>query len=417
MRGHGPGAFPPPTVAAVPVALQDIPIYKQGLGTVAALNTVIVKPQVNGPLIDIDYHEGQFVNKGAVLADIDPRPFQVQVQQAQAALERDDAQLKVAQVNLRRDLLLQKAQVIAQQQLDAQKALVGQLQGSVAVDQSQLAAAKLNLSYTHIRAPISGIAGLRQVDIGNMVTSTDPNGIVVLTQIHPIAATFTLPEKDLQEVLQAMHGGHPLQVQALSSDQNQLLDTGELRAISNQINTTTGTEQLKAVFPNLKGQLWPNQFINVRLLLRTLSNATVIPTAAIERNNSQVFVYVIQQGPPGAAKGHGGNAGPASHPAAAAQQTRQHSQSARHQPPAGQNGPAAPNGRPRQIAVIRNVQVALTEGNLSVINGGLQPGELVVVDGQDQIRPNGPVNVQLQHMPELQLQNSQAQGAQASNQP
>lgn len=359
-RGGGrtsAAGLPPVTVSTVPASVQNVPIYEEGLGTVTALNTVTVKAQVDGQLTSVAFREGQFVHAGDLLAQVDPRPFQVQLQQAQATLARDEAQLRVAQVNLARDQKLQAAQVIAQQELDAQQALVGQLQGSVQMDQAQIASARLNLTYSRITAPISGRVGLRLVDVGNIVHNTDTTGIVVITQMQPIAVTFTLPEKDLPQ-LQRSLGGGSLQVEAYDSNNEKLIAPGRVVALSNQINTTTGTELIKAVFDNPDNRLWPNQFVNIRLLLRVDRDATVVPAAAIEHGPKGDYAFVIE---------------------------------------------------PNQTARLQPVTVGDSEGNLAVIRDGLKPGQNVVTDGQDRLENGSKVRAQPGAMPALQLHGN-AQG-------
>lgn len=350
-RAHAGGAAPV-TVSAVRATRQDVPFYEQGLGTVTALNTVAVKSRVDGQLVKIAFQEGQYVHAGDLLAQVDPRPFEVQLQQADATLARDEAQLKVAQVNLARDEKLKAAQVIAQQELDAQSALVGQLQGSVQMDQAQIASAKLNLAYSRITAPISGRVGLRQVDVGNIVHAADANGIVILTQVQPIAVDFTLPEKDLPELRHSMAAG-TLQVDAFDSDNQTRIATGHVAALSNQINTTTGTEEIKATFDNADNRLWPNQFVNIRLLMRVDRNALVVPAAAISRGPQGTYTFVIGAD---------------------------------------------------QSVTMQPVDVAYTEGNLAVIRQGLHAGQVVVTDGQDRLENGSRVHSQISQPPALKLQ-------------
>jgi len=354
---HGrAGGLAPVTVSAVHVTRQDVPFYEQGLGTVTALNTVAVKSRVDGQLVRVAFQEGQFVHAGDLLAQVDPRPFEVQVQQAEATLARDEAQLKVAQVNLARDEKLQAAQVIAQQELDTQSALVGQLQGSVKMDQAQIAAAKLNLTYSRITAPISGRVGLRLVDVGNVVHASDTTGIVILTQVQPIAVDFTLPEKDLPELRRSMNAG-TLKVDAFDSDNQTHLATGRVVALSNEINTTTGTEQIKAVFDNAGNRLWPNQFVNIRLLMRVDRNALTVPAAAISRGPQGTYTFVIG---------------------------------------------------PDQTVKMQPVEVAYMEGNLAIIRQGLQAGQAIVTDGQDRLENGAHVRAQISQPPALKLQQPRA---------
>ncbi len=257
------------TVVPVGVATaerRDVPVYLKGLGSVTASNTVSVKSRVDGQLAQVNFKEGQNVNKGELLAVIDPRPFQVALDQAQATLFRDQAQLKDAQLNYTRfKSLLDESGAVSQQQVDTQKATANQLEGTVRADQALIDNAKLNLAYCHITAPLSGRIGLRLVDVGNMVHAADPNPLLVITQVRPIAVLFTLPEDNLPTVAQHMRQG-TLPVEAYSRDDQTKLATGTLLTIDNQIDQTTGTGKLKAMFDNPDGALWPNQFVNVRLL-------------------------------------------------------------------------------------------------------------------------------------------------------
>src|SRR5246500_1300181 len=269
-----------PQVVQVAVATaerRDFPVYLSGLGNVQAWNTVSLKSRVDGQIVEIAFKEGQFVKQGDLLLVIDPRPYQVQLEQAQAALARDQAQLKNAQLDYDRYQGLVKDGVIPQQKFDTQRALVNQLQGTVQTDQAAIDTAKLQLVYTRITSPVSGRIGLRLVDIGNMVHATDTNALLVITQLQPIAVVFTLPEDVLPTVAQHMRGG-ALTVEAYSRDDATKIATGKLLTIDNQIDQTTGTGKLKAVFENTDNALWPNQFVNAHLLLETRKEATGIPS-------------------------------------------------------------------------------------------------------------------------------------------
>jgi membrane fusion protein, multidrug efflux system len=331
---------------AVPVAVikaesRDLPVYLNGLGAVEAFNTVVIKSRLDGQLVQVPIKEGQQVSKGQLLAVIDPRPYEVALAQAVANLNKDLANLKDANTNLVRFQALYKEGVIAKQQLDTQDSLVGQLTGTIGVDQAQIDNAKLNLVYTRVTAPVSGRVGLRQIDVGNMVHASDPNGMLVVTQLQPIAATFTLAEDNLQTVSQHMHTA-TLQVDAYSRDDQTKLASGTLLTIDNQIDATTGTGKLKAVFPNLDQSLWPNQFVNIHLLLEVHKNVTVLPAAAIQRGPQGSYVFVV---------------------------------------------------KPDKTVDMRVVTTGLSVGSVTAIDSGLSPGETVVTDGQDKLQAGAKVDI------------------------
>ncbi len=332
-------------VTVAPALRQDLPIYLNGLGSVEAFYTVSVKSRVDGQLVQVKFREGDFAKKGALLAVIDTRPYQVQLDQAQAQLFRDQASLRDAQLNYERfKSLLQDSGAMSQQQVDTQKATVDQLQGTVRNDQAMVENAKLNLVYCHITAPESGRIGLRLVDPGNMVHASDANPMLVITQLQPITAVFTLPEDQLPTVAQHMRKG-TLQVDAFSRDDQTKLATGKLLTIDNQIDQTTGTGRLKAVFDNKNNELWPNQFVNVHLLLETRKNATVIPSAAVQRGPQGSYVYVVKQD---------------------------------------------------KTAEVRPVNIAITQGNIAEIASGISPDESVVTDGQDKLEAGSRVEPHVQ---------------------
>jgi multidrug efflux system membrane fusion protein len=337
----------------IPVAVAqahqgDMPVYLQGLGTVTAFNTVTVKPRVDGQLKTVNFKEGQVVHQGEVLATIDPEPFQVALQQAtgnldqaKGTLAKDEAALRDAQVNYVRDQQLYKESIIAKQQLDTQQATADQIRGSIEADNAAIAAAnaaiasaRLNLTYTNITAPLSGRIGLRLVDAGNMVHAADPNGLAVITQLQPIAVLFTIPEDQLPQVLQKLREGAKMRADAYDRDQRQELAQGTLLTVDNQIDTTTGTSRLKAVFPNENAALFPNQFVNVKLWLDTKRNAIIVPAVAIQRGPTGTFVYTVNQD---------------------------------------------------STVTTRPVKIGLTEGNDVTIDDGLQTGETVVVDGAEKL--------------------------------
>lgn len=338
-RGRGAGGGAPASVGVVPVMKQNVPFYLTGLGSVTAFNTVTVHSRVDGQLMKVYFQEGQFVHAGDALADIDPRPYQVALSQAQGQLAKDVASQNDAKTNLTRYQSLYQDGVIAKQQLDTQQSAVGQSDGAVQADQAQIDNEKLQLTYSHVTSPIDGRIGLRLVDAGNIVHAADPNGMLVITQVTPISVVFTLPEDNLPQVVDEMRKG-TLQVEAYSRDNNVKLAEGTLKTLDNQIDQTTGTVRLKAEFPNTDLSLWPNQFVNVRLFLSVRKDALVIPTATIQNGAQGSFVYVV-----------------------------------------GEDSKAE----------ARPIQVDFAEGNLSVIRQGLQAGEQVVFDGQDKLLPGARV--------------------------
>jgi multidrug efflux system membrane fusion protein len=338
--GGRAGAGGPVSVAVVPALKQNIPYYLSGLGSVVPFNTVTVKSRVDGQLQKVHFTEGQFVREGDVLAEIDSRPFQVALEQMEGQLARDQAQLNNARVDYGRYDQLHKEGVVAQQQVDTQNATVGQLEGAVRADQAQIDNQKLQLVYCRITAPLGGRVGLRLVDQGNMVRASDPNGLVVITQVQPIAALFTLPEDSIQEVIQHMKK-ETLAVEAYSRDDQTKLETGKLLTIDNQIDPTTGTVRFKSEFDNHDLSLWPNQFINVRLMLTVRKDAIVIPLAAVQRGTQGTYVYTVKNG----------------------------------------------------TANMELVKVDMTQGNISLIASGVAEGDQVVVDGQDRLQPGTKVEV------------------------
>jgi multidrug efflux system membrane fusion protein len=329
---------------AVPVTLakvekKDVPVWLEGLGTVAAWQQVTVRAQVDGRLDKVLFTEGQFVHKGDVLAQIDPRPFAAQLHQAEGALARDRAQLHDAQINLERYRSLLAGKLIAEQQVDDQAALAGQVEGGVHADEAQIETAHLNLDYARVRSPLDGIVGVRQVDAGNLVHATDPNGLVVITELDPAALFVTLPEDVLPQVTAAMARG-AVDVEAWSRDGSMQLGSGTLYVIDNQINQATATLRLKCKLPNPDRKLWPNQFVKARLLVETRQGAIVIPGSAVQRGPQGTFVYL-----------------------------------------------AGPDNKAQQ----RPIEVALNVGDLAIIGKGVSPGESVVVEGQNQLRPGAPL--------------------------
>ena len=341
-RANAPQAV---QVTVAPAQKQDLPIYLTGLGSVEAYYTVSVKSRVDGQLVDVKFKEGESVKKGALLAIIDPRPYQVQLNQAQAQLFKDQASLRDAKLNYQRYKdLLQNSGAMSQQQVDTQRATVDQLEGTVRNDQALVENARLNLVYCHITAPVDGRIGLRLVDPGNIVHAADTNPMLVITELQPITGIFTLPEDQLPNVAQHM-SKRTLEVDAYSRDDQTKLASGKLLTIDNQIDQTTGTGKLKAVFANKGNELWPNQFVNIHLLLETQKNVTVVPSAAVQRGPQGTYVYVM---------------------------------------------------KPDKTVEVRPVTIPVTQGNLSEISSGVSPDELVVTDGQDKLQQGSHVEPHMQ---------------------
>ncbi len=333
--GPAGGADRPIPVLIATAESRDVPLYIEGLGTVTAYKTVNVRSQVDGRLDRVVFKEGQPVKAGEVLALVDPRPFTIQLHQGEAALARDEAQLEGAKKNLERYEAVGGQHLLPQQQIDDQRALVHQLEGTLLSDRAQIENARLQLDYARIKSPIEGITGVRLVDPGNLVHAADATGIVVVTQMDPIAVLFTLPQEDLGDVVAAEAAGK-LPVEARSSDGRQLIATGQLELVDNQINQTTATIRLKAIFPNPSRTLWPNQFVKARLRLSVRKGALVIPAVAVQRGPQGTFVYVV-----GA----------------------------------------------EDRAELRPVTVDRVQGEDAIVAKGLKPGERVVREGQNQLRP------------------------------
>lgn len=291
--GPGGSGAPRSPVVVSTVAQRDMDVVLNGLGNVTPVSNVTVRAQVSGPLLKVLFKEGQMVKAGDVLAEIDPRPFQAALDQAVGQLARDQALLQNARLDQKRYRTLLQQDSISSQQVDTQDALVRQYEGVVKTDQGNVDNARLQLGYTKILAPVSGRIGLRQVDPGNIVSTSDTNGIALITQIQPIAVLYTIPEDNLPAVLKKLNTGEKMPVQAWDRQMRNQLGDGALLTTDNQIDTTTGTVKLKAIFPNVDGMLFPNQFVNVRTRIDTLKDATVIPVAAVQRGQQGTFVYVV----------------------------------------------------------------------------------------------------------------------------
>ena len=294
-RRGGPPASDPVPVLVAAARVADVPVYLDGVGTAKALNTVTVRSQVDGRIVDIYFTEGQDVPKGYVLAKIDPVTYQAAYDQTVAKKAQDEAQLANAKLDLDRYTRLAATNAVNKQQLDTQRALVAQLEAQIKLDQAAIDNARAILSYTDIVAPIAGRTGIRLVDVGNLVRGAEANGIVILTQLRPISVFFSLPQQNLPALTRGMAEGK-LPVDALTADGKSALDQGKVMVIDNQVDPTTGTVKLKAEFPNASLQLWPGQFVNVRVLIDTLRQVVVVPTAAVQRGPNGPFAYVLREG-------------------------------------------------------------------------------------------------------------------------
>ena len=291
-RGRRAGLGPTPVVVTK-VERSSIPVYLDGLGNVTAYYTVTVKSRVDGQLVKVDFKEGDFVKEGQTLVEIDPRPFEVQLAVAEAALGHDQALLASAKIEQNRDQALMEKGLIPKQTFDLQAASVAQYEATLKQDQANINNAKLQLTYSKVTAPITGVLGLRLVDPGNIIHANDPNGMVTITQLQPISVLFTIPEDSLPQVAKKLRAGVHLAVDAYNRDHSQKLASGTVVSIDNQIDATTGTSKLKAVFPNSDNALFPQQFVNIRLLVDTLTDQLVVPNVAVQNGQQGTFVYVI----------------------------------------------------------------------------------------------------------------------------
>jgi multidrug efflux system membrane fusion protein len=328
----GPPAVP---VVAVQAYRGDIGVYFTGLGAVTPVYTVTIRTQVNGELMHVYFQEGQIVHKGELLAEVDPRPYQVQLTQAEGQLLKDQAALENARIDLTRYTTLLTQNAVPEQTVATQKALILQDEGTVKTDQGMIDSAKLNLVYCRITSPIDGRVGLRLVDPGNIVHTTDTNGLMVITQLEPITVIFTISEDQVPTVLQKMRAKQPLRVDAYDRDLKTKLAEGQLTTLDNQIDQTTGTLRLRATFPNKGDVLFPNQFVNARLLVDEKHGVTLVPSVAIQRNSQETYVYLVKLD---------------------------------------------------QTVTVRQVTVGTTEGGESQVDSGLSPGDTVVTTGVDKLQ-------------------------------
>lgn len=332
----------PVPVRAVEVKREDLAVRLHAIGTVVPINTVTVRSRVEGQLLRLAFEEGQHVEAGTLLAEIDPMPYEIGLNEVQAQLRQNQAQLQTARSDLERLRQLSAQSLVTQQQLETQQALVAQREAAVAADQARVDDARRQLAYTKIEAPIPGRVGLRQVDPGNLIRPGDANGIVVITQMRPIAVTFTVPELDLQKVLEPLRAGEALAVEAWDRGEQKMLASGTLRTIDNQIDLATGTLRLKAEFANADERLFPNQFVNVRLRVRTLKDAIVIPAAAVQYGSRGTYVFVVNA---------------------------------------------------QQQATVRDIVLGPSDGDRQAIVSGVQPGEQVILEGLDRLREGRPVTL------------------------
>jgi membrane fusion protein, multidrug efflux system len=384
----------PVPVLIAPVQQKTMPIYLTALGTVTAYNTVTIKTRVDGQLMAVPVREGQAVRKDQVLAEIDPAPYRAALAQAEGQLAKDQATADYARVEAQRYKDLFDAGVVSKDSAQTQESTAGQSAGAIQADKAAIEAAKVNLAYTRIASPIDGVVGLRQVDPGNIVHAADATGLILVTQLQPIAVIFTLPEDQLPEVLGLVRGGKTLAVEAYDRSETTHLASGKLLTLDNQIDSTTGTDKVKAVFANQDGRLFPNQFVNVRLILQERQDAIVVPAAAIQTGSDGNFVYVVKQGtPPGGGKpggrrGGGAGAGPAAGAAASGAGTGAGTGAAGA---GGQGGGGRGANGPSYHVVAQPVKIDLTEGTQVILAGGVNPGDQVVIDGQEKLQPNSKV--------------------------
>lgn len=341
-RGGANQANQPQPVHVATVKTGEMPVVINSLGTVTPLANVTVKTQLNGILVDVAFKEGQMVKKGDLLAQIDPRPYEISLRNAQGTLAKDQALLQTARLDLQRYQTLLSQDSIAKQQVDTQASLVKQYEGAVKSDQANVDTYKLDLTYARITAPVSGRVGLRQVDPGNYVTTGDTNGVVVITQLQPISVIFTTSEDNLTAIMKPMRAGVKMSVTAYDRANTTSLEAGYLETVDNQIDTTTGTVKLRATFANQQNILFPNQFVNTKLLVDVIKNATIVPTSAVLNGSSGAFVYVV---------------------------------------------------KPDNTVTVRNVKIGPVDGERTSIKTGLQAGERVVIDGSDRLKEGAKITI------------------------
>lgn len=329
------GGNTPVPVRALPTERRNLDVYLKAIGTVVPINTVTVRSRVDGQLLKVGFEEGQRVEKGQLLAEIDPTPYQIRLAQAEGQQRQNVAQVQTAKADLERFKQLAAQALVTQQQLEQQQSLVAEREGGLAADKARVDEARLQLAYTRVEAPIAGRAGLRHVDVGNLVRANDANGLVVITQTRPISVMFTVPEIDLAKVLEPLRAGEQLAVEAWDRGDQTRLATGVLKTFDNQIDLATGTLRLRAEFPNDDEKLFPNQFVNIRLRVRTLNDAIVIPVAAVQFGSRGTYVYCVNE------------------------QTQ---------------------------ATVRDIVLGPSDGTYQAVTQGLKPGEPVILEGLDRLR-------------------------------
>jgi membrane fusion protein, multidrug efflux system len=342
-RGGAAGsAAQPQPVHVATVTQGEMPVVINSLGTVTPLASVTVKTQINGTLQEVAFREGQMVKKGDLLAQVDPRPYEISLRNAQGTLAKDRALLQTARLDLKRYQMLLSQDSIASQQVDTQASLVQQYEGTVKSDEANVDTFKLDLTYARITAPVSGRVGLRQVDPGNYVTTGDANGVVIITQLQPISVIFTTSEDNLTAILKPLHAGTKMSVTAYDRANTVSLESGYLETVDNQIDTTTGTVKLRASFDNKESMLFPNQFVNTKLLVDVIKDAVIVPTPAVLNGSSGAFVYVV---------------------------------------------------KPDNTVTVRNVKIGPVDGERTSIKTGLQVGERVVIDGSDRLKEGAKITI------------------------